>query len=84
MEFPFARDSAIALQHCPWIHVVAGVGVEDIRLVYRDETETLLRQWRGGWRIRYRHYLLELARKPRAVRQVVPELVAELGEPQSE
>ena len=39
------------------------------------------RQRRGGRRIQYRHYLPELARKPQAVRQVVPELVAELGEP---
>ena len=29
----------------------------------------------------YRHYLGELARKPQAVRQVAPELVAALGEP---
>ncbi|MGC9328662.1 MAG: hypothetical protein ACP5I1_13585 [Candidatus Hinthialibacter sp.] len=29
----------------------------------------------------YRHYLRELARKPQAVRQVAPELTAELGEP---
>jgi hypothetical protein len=35
----------------------------------------------GGKRIQYRHYLPELARKPQAVRQVAPELVAELGEP---
>ena len=35
----------------------------------------------GGRRVRYRHYLDELARKPQAVRQVAPELVAELGEP---
>jgi hypothetical protein len=29
----------------------------------------------------YRHYLPELARKPQAVRQIAPELLAELGEP---
>jgi hypothetical protein len=31
--------------------------------------------------VRYRHYQQELARKPAAVRQVAPQLVAELGEP---
>ena len=36
---------------------------------------------RGVRRIQYRHYLPELSRKPQAVRQVAPELVAELGEP---
>ena len=29
----------------------------------------------------YRHYLGELSRKPQALRQVAPELLAELGEP---
>jgi len=31
--------------------------------------------------VTYRHYLQQLARKPQAVRQVAPELLAELGEP---
>ena len=31
--------------------------------------------------MRYRHYHQELASKPAAVRQVAPELIAELGEP---
>ena len=35
----------------------------------------------GRRRVVYRHYLPELARKPQAVRQVAPELLAELGEP---
>jgi transposase len=63
------------------LEATAYVGVEDIRLVCRGETEMLPRQRRGGKRIRYRHYLPELARKPQAVRQVAPELVAEMGEP---
>ncbi len=63
------------------LEATAHVGVEDIRLVCRGETEVVPRQRRGGKRIRYRHYLPELARKPQAVRQVAPELVAELGEP---
>jgi hypothetical protein len=63
------------------LEATAYVGVEDIRLVCRGETEVVSRQRRGGKRISYRHYLPELARKPQAVRQVAPELVAELGEP---
>jgi hypothetical protein len=35
----------------------------------------------GRRRVVYRHYLPELARKPQALRQVAPELLAELGEP---
>ncbi|MCK6555612.1 hypothetical protein L6Q96_13690 [Candidatus Binatia bacterium] len=35
----------------------------------------------GEKRIRYRHYLPELAQKPQAVRQVAAELLSELGEP---
>lgn len=63
------------------LEATAYVGVEDIRLVCRGETEVVPRQRRGGKRICYRHYLPELARKPQAVRQVAPELVAELGKP---
>ena len=63
------------------LEATAYVGVADIRLVCRGETEVVHRQRHGGKRIRYRHYLRELARKPQAVRQVAPELVAELGEP---
>ncbi len=63
------------------LEATAYVGVEDIRLVCRGETEVVPKQRRGGKRIRYRHYLPELARKPQAVRQVAPELVEELGEP---
>ena len=63
------------------LEATAYVGVEDIRLVCRGEVEVVPRQRRGGRRVQYRHYLPELARKPQAVRQVAPELVAELGEP---
>jgi hypothetical protein len=63
------------------LEATAYVGVEDIRLVCRGETEIVPKQRHGGKRIRYRHYLSELARKPQAVRQVAPELVEELGEP---
>jgi transposase len=63
------------------LEATAYVGVQDVRLVCRGETEVFPRQRRGSKRISYRHYLPELARKPQAVRQVAPELVAELGEP---
>jgi len=63
------------------LEATAYVGVEDIRLACRGETEMVPRQRRGGKHIQYRHYLPELARKPQAVRQVAPELVAELGQP---
>jgi hypothetical protein len=47
----------------------------------RCYTETYLKERKGAKKIRYRHYLSELAKKPQAVRQAVPELVGELGEP---
>lgn len=57
------------------------VGVTDIRLVCRGEEQVVARERPGGKQVQYRHYLPELARKPQAVRQVAPELLAELGEP---
>jgi len=63
------------------LEATAYAGVEDIRMACRGEIEVLPRQRRGRKRVQYRHYLTELARKPQAVRQVAPELVAELGEP---
>ena len=64
------------------LSATAYVGVEDIRLVCRGE-EVLHRKAPKGSapQIRYRHYLRELSRKPQAVRQVAPELLAELGWP---
>ena len=52
-----------------------------MRITCRGESALHPRQRFGGQRIRYRHYLPELARKPQAVRQVAAELLAELGEP---
>ena len=63
------------------LSATAYIGVEDVRVVCRGEEVTHPRQRFGGRSIHYRHYLSELARKPQAVRQVAPELVAELGEP---
>jgi transposase len=59
----------------------AWVGAHDIRFCCRGEQTLRPRLFSGGKRIEYRDYLHELSRKPQAVRQVAPELVAELGEP---
>lgn len=63
------------------LDATAYLGVEDLLLVCRGEEYRHARQSKGGRAIRYRHYLPELARKPQAVRQVAPELLAELGAP---
>lgn len=63
------------------LEVTVWLGVEDLRVVCRDEEVTLPRARRGGRHVQYRHYLSELSKKPQAVRQVAPELTAELGEP---
>jgi len=59
----------------------AYVGVDSIRLSWRDAEIVCDRACKGEKQIRYRHYLPELARKPQAVRQVAVELIRELGEP---
>lgn len=59
----------------------AYVSPETVEIVCRGERETHRRERFGRRAVRYRHYLPELARKPQALRQVVPELLAELGEP---
>jgi len=59
----------------------AWIGPRDIRFRCRGEETVRPRQLPGGKRIEYRDYLRELSHKPQAVRQVAPELVAELGEP---
>ena len=63
------------------LDATAYVGIETIRVVCGGEQVELPRERRGRRAVRYRHYLPELAKKPQAVRQVAPELVAELGEP---
>jgi len=63
------------------LRATAYIGVEQIRLVCMDESVIHQRVGFGRRRVVYRHYLSELARKPQAVRQVAPELLAELGEP---
>lgn len=63
------------------LDATAYVAVETVRVVCGGESVELPRARRGRQAVRYRHYLRELAKKPQAVRQVAPELVAELGEP---
>ena len=67
--------------HWALLQVMAFVGVADIRFECRGEVHVEQKVPRGGRRIRYRHYLKELARKPQAVRQVAPKLLEELGFP---
>ena len=52
-----------------------------IRISCRNETIVVPKQRTGKELICYRHYLREFPKKPQAVRQVAPELMAELGEP---
>ena len=61
--------------------ITAWVGVAEVMLCLADEQVSHPRQRFGGRRVSYRHYLGELSRKPQAVRQVAPELLAEMGEP---
>jgi transposase len=63
------------------LEATAYVGPDEVEIVCRGERQRCARQRFGGKDVRYRHYLPELARKPQALRQVAPELLAELGEP---
>ena len=63
------------------LQVEAWVGVADIRLVCRGQTQVVPKKLAERRQVHYRHYLPELAKKPQAVRQVAPELVPELGAP---
>ncbi len=64
--------------------VMAYVGVATVRFECRGETVTAAKAAKGARVVKYLHYQRELARKPQAVRQVAPELIAELGEPYGE
>ncbi len=67
--------------HWASLRATAYVGVEDVRLVCCGQALLYPKERKGAKKIRYRHYLSELAKKPQALRQVAPELVRELGEP---
>jgi transposase len=69
---------------CRWagLDLVARVGATTVTIVGRDGTRIGHPRKRFGQRsIDYRHYLPELARKPQAVRQVLPDLLRDLGAP---
>jgi transposase len=69
---------------CRWagLDLVARVGPTRVTIVGRDGTPIIHPRRRFGERaIDYRHYLPELARKPQAVRQVLPDLLRDLGPP---
>jgi transposase len=69
---------------CRWagLDLVARVGATLITIVGRDDTLIRHPRRRFGQRsIDYRHYLPELSKKPQAVRQVLPELLRDLGPP---
>jgi hypothetical protein len=64
------------------LDLVVRVGATTVTVVGHDGTQILHPRKRFGQRsIDYRHYLSELARKPQAVRQVLPELLRDLGGP---
>ena len=64
------------------LDLVVRVGASTVTIVGRDGTHVQHPRQRFGERsIDYRHYLAELARKPQAVRQVLPELLRDLGGP---
>jgi transposase len=65
------------------LNATAYLGVDDVRITCMGESVTHPRALFGTRQVRYRHYLPELSRKPHAVRQVAPELIAELGAPWS-
>jgi hypothetical protein len=69
---------------CRWagLDLLARVGAASVTIVGRDGTPIAHPRKRFGERsIDYRHYLPELAKKPQAVRQVLPDLLRDLGAP---
>ena len=64
------------------LDLVVRIGASTVTIVGRDGTRVQHPRKRFGERsIDYRHYLAELARKPQAVRQVLPDLLRDLGAP---
>jgi hypothetical protein len=64
------------------LDLVVRIGATTVTIVGRDGTPIQHPRKRFGQRsIDYRHYLAELARKPQAVRQVLPDLLRDLGNP---
>jgi transposase len=77
-------EGAVYSVPCRWagLDLVARIGATMVTIVGRDGTGIVHPRKRFGQRsIDYRHYLPELARKPQAVRQVLPEWLRDLGAP---
>ena len=77
-------EGAVYSVPCRWagLDLIARIGATTITIVGRTGTRIVHPRKRFGQRsIDYRHYLPELARKPQAVRQVLPELLRDLGAP---
>jgi transposase len=77
-------EGAVYSVPCRWtgLDLIARIGATTITIVGRDDTPIQHPRKRSGQRsIDYRHYLPELAKKPQAVRQVLPELLRDLGDP---
>jgi hypothetical protein len=69
---------------CRWsgLDLIVRVGATTVTIVGREGQQITHPRLRFGQRsIDYRHYLPELARKPQALRQVLPELLRDLGAP---
>jgi hypothetical protein len=64
------------------LDLLVRIGATTVTIVGREGTQIRHPRKRFGQRsIDYRHYLSELARKPQAVRQVLPDLLRDLGDP---
>jgi len=64
------------------LDVLVRIGATTLTILGRDGVHVIHPRKRFGERsIDYRHYLAELTRKPQAVRQVLPELLRDLGAP---
>jgi transposase len=64
------------------LDLLVRIGATRVTIVGKDGTRIPHPRKRFGQRsIDYRHYLSELARKPQAVRQVLPDLLRDLGAP---
>jgi transposase len=77
-------EGAVYSVPCRWagLDLIARVGATTVTIVGREGTCIEHPRKRFGQRsIDYRHYLPELARKPQAVRQVLPDLLRDLGAP---
>jgi transposase len=77
-------EGAVYSVPCRWagLDLITRIGATTVTIVGRDGTRIVHPRKRFGQRsIDYRHYLPELARKPQAVRQVLPDLLRDLGDP---